>query len=313
MNSQDFQNICETLHVKYDEHRLTDADVDAFADVVTNVLGRDDLRADGTSYERLAGRINHDYENDIAMNPLLARMYELCRMYAMYRPRPLTEMERKEEQMEVGKVIAKKYPACISLTDGRKVLASCWWENVDGMDEIAAKVEKIAEILLSAGDIAGRLDANEVEAAACFLDAFAKVDAGLDPLDTAMIDRMESVVSRDDIAVSENPSCGIVALDRAGIERNRERGGANVKMDVIAETVYMDAYTVYGSAFYKTLVGMAEDEQFPALEELRDENVSFSFVDAEKTCTDWQKRLGEVFALPGSKNLVGTKKPVAVK
>ena len=92
MNSQDFQNICATLESKYDERRLTDQDVDAFADVISNVLDRDDLKDDGTDYASLSNRVSHDYENDIAMNPLLARMYELCRMYENFRQRPLTEM-----------------------------------------------------------------------------------------------------------------------------------------------------------------------------------------------------------------------------
>lgn len=314
MNSQDFQNICETLHIKYDEGRLTDADIDAFADVVTNVLGRDDLRAEGSSYERLAGRINHDYENDIAMNPLLARMYELCRMYAMYRPRPLTEMERKEEQMEVGKAMSKKYPARISIMSGRKTIASCWWEDLNGIDEISEKVEVLTAAL---SDIDKLLDetgdpSSNSSLMVRLLEAFSRVGSGLDPIDTETISQVKSFGYDGEVPLSNTPCCGIVALDHAGVERNRERGGSNIKMDISARQIVMDAYTIYGLGFYKKLQGMSDGEHLPAMEELRVENVKFSFDNAEEICRDWRERLGDVFAIPGSKSIVGTKKPVMI-
>lgn len=309
MNSQDFQTICETLHVKYDEGRLTDGDVDAFADITTNVLGRDDLRAEGTAYERLAGRINHDYENDIAMNPLLARMYELCRMYAMYRPRPLTEMERKEEQMESSRVLTKKYPVCISITCDRRVVASCWWEDLGGMDEIAEKVCSLAATLPEAATSADSVDLMLLG----ILDSFAKVGGGLDPLDSEMIARMQDLAGEDPIAISDSPELGIVALDRSGVERNRERQGASARMDILSREVSMDAYTIYGVGFYKELIGKDADWRLPAMEELREEDVSFSFEDAEPSCRDWQERIGDMFSIPGSKSIVGTKKPLAVR
>lgn len=312
MNSKDFQNICQTLHAKYDRGTLTDADVDAFADVVTNVLGRDDLREEGSEYAMLAGRLDHDYENDINMNPLLARMYELCRMYAMYRPRPLTEMERKDEQAEVGRVLTKRYPASILVTAGRRVISSCWWEDLDGMDEISRKVEVLAESLPALPDERASDDRDvDDETLRAMLDAFAKVDAGLDPLDVEVAERM-SRVSEIPVPISDEPECGIVALDSAGIERNRERKGAIVRMDVASREVTMDAYTVYGAAFYKRLIGMDADAHLPAMEELRDEDVSFAFADAASSCADWRERLADAFAIPGSKELVGTKKPIAV-
>lgn len=304
MNSQDFQNICETLHVKYDEHRLTDADVDAFADVVTNVLGRDDLRADGTSYERLAGRINHDYENDIAMNPLLARMYELCRMYAMYRPRPLTEMERKEEQMEVGKSVTRKYPVCFSVTDGKRTVASCWWEDLGGMDEIADKVALVAPLMPVWQEGAGNC--------VLLLEALSKAGAGLDPLDARSISEMADILGEENVPVSDDPSKGIIALDEEGVERNRERKGANVKFSLPDRTVSMDVYMVYGKAFYRQLAGLPEDAELDVKGELSGDMASFGFEEAQDAKKKWAQ-VGEIFALPGSDNLVGAKKPLPVK
>ena len=303
MNTQDFQNICASLHAKYDERRLTDTDVDAFADVITNVLGRDDLRAKDTEYEKLAGRINHDYENDIAMNPLLARMYELCRMHAMYRPRPLTEMERKEEQLEVGKTASKKYPVCFSISNGKKVIASVWWENLGGMDEIADKVSVIAPILPSLQD--------GVDLRPQLLEVLSKADAGIDPLDTDVLGDMEDIFGCGNVPVSSDPSKGIIALDEAGVERNRVRKGANVKFSLKDRTVSMDAYMVYGKTFYRQLTGIKEDSPIATCGELTSAMTAFDFMEARRAKEQWAT-VGEVFGIPGSDNLVGTKKPLPV-
>lgn len=303
MNNQDFQNICATLANKYAEKRLTDADVDAFADVISNVLGRDDLRAEGTAYASLAATISHDYENDIAMNPLLARMYELCRMYSLYRPRPLTEMERKEEQMEIGRVRAKKYPVRISLTDGRKTLASCWWEDLGGADEIMDKISIIAPKLPRSD---GTYDMSYV-----LYEALAAAGGGLDGLDIENIEKIQAIGGEDDVKISSMPKDGIIALDAEGLERNRARKGAEVKLDLSVREVNMDAYTVYGLDFYKKLSG-DEGIEVEKLDKVVDDMLSFSFDDALSAQRKWAN-LGEVFALDGSDNLVGTKKPLAVK
>lgn len=305
MNNQDFQNICTTLHLKYDEGRLTDADVDAFADVVTNVLGRDDLRADGTEYERLAGRINHDYENDIAMNPLLARVYELCRMYAMYRPRPLTEMERKEEQMEIGRAQTKKYPVCISIVDGRKTIASCWWEDLGGVDEIMEKVSVLAPLLPGLQD-------GESDIRPLLLNAFQQAGGALDALDVNTVNAMREALGEKRVKVSDGNDCGIIALDAEGVERNRVRKGANVKLSLEDRTVSMDAYIVYGTKFYKSLTRMDEDADIERVGEVTDDMKSFSFNDAHKMKEKWAA-LGDVFSIPGSDNTIGTKKPLAIR
>lgn len=304
MNTQDFQNICSTLKTKYVEGRLTDDDVDAFADVITNVLGRDDLRAEGTEYHWLAKAISYDYENDINMNPLLARMYELTRMYRLYRPRPLTEMERKEEQIEIGNTITKKYPVCFSISDGKKTIASTWWEDLGGVDEIAEKAAVIAPLLPSYQP--------GVDIRALLLDVLSKADAGLDPLDTETISDMEEILGTGNVPVSAVPSKGIIALDDEGVERNRARKGANVKFSLEDRTVLMDVYLVYGKKFYRQLAGLDEDAELNIVGTLEEGMSSFEFNDALKAKEKWNE-VGEVFAIPGSDNLVGTKKPLPVK
>lgn len=305
MNSQEFQEFCKKIHTKYDDNRLTNEDVDSFADVMTNVLGRDDLRAEGTEYASLSARVSHDYENGIDTNPLLARIYELCRMYEMFRFRPLTETELKEEQSESGKNITKKYPVCVSVTDGKKVIASCWWEDLGGMDEIAEKVATISALMPDNAN----LDDDEI--AVSLMNAFSRTDSGLDPLDTEMIEKMTNLVGKNAVPVSSEPSKGIIALDRDGVERNRARQGAKVKLCLEDRTVTMDSYITYGKAFYRSLIGAGQDDALDIVGEVKPEMVSFSFSEAQSACDMWHA-VGDAFGIPGSKELVGSKKPLPV-
>ena len=144
MNSQDFQHLCLDLKHKYEDKALTDADVDIFADVISNVLHREDLKESGTSYSELSSLISGNYEADIEMNPLLARMYELCRMYENFRPRPLTELEQKEiDEYQIHK---HKRSVTFSIYDGKTPIANCWFEDLIDAGYIAKKASDIVEI-----------------------------------------------------------------------------------------------------------------------------------------------------------------------
>lgn len=303
MNNQDFQSFCGKLHEKYDEGRLSDGDVDSFADMISNVLGRDELRAPDSEYDKLAGRISHDYENDIAMSPLLARMYEICRMYQMFRPRPLTEMEKIEDIKRDGVASSKKYPVRISVTDGKRIIASCWWEDLGGMDEIADKVSLIAPLLPP------NKDGEDIRP--LILEAFAKTDAGLDPLDASTIGEMEEILGKGSVPLSISPEQGIIALDGVAVERNRVRPGANVRLSLDDRSVAMDAYITYGKRFYNSLRGKEPDADVTTDGTLEPSMVSFAFNDALRAKERWHS-LGEVFALPRSDNLVGAKHPLAL-
>lgn len=304
MNNCDFQRFCGSMHKKYDEGNLRDSDVDSFADMISNVLGRDELRAQDSEYDKLSNRISHDYENDIAMNPLLARMYEICRMYQMFRARPLTEMEKVIETEHDVNSRMKKYPVCLSLTDGKKTIASCWWEDLGGMDEIAEKVATIAPLLPPYVE-------NE-DLRPLLLRAFADVDAGLDPLDTDTVEELEDILGKGKVCLSTSPEQGIVALDDMAIERNRVRPSVNVKMSLDDRIVMMDAYIVYSKKFYNILSEADPDVEVEVSGMLEPDMVSFAFNDALKAWDKW-KGMGEVFAIPGSDSLVGTKRPVPVR
>lgn len=294
MKVQDFQNICATLKNKYEEKRLTDDDVDAFADVITNVLDREDLRAEGTDYAELSQMICEHYEGDIAMNPLLARMYELCRMYERFRPRPLTDMERKEEQMEIGKSLKTKHPARISVYKNGNVIASCWWADLRGIDGIVEQV----------GIIISSLIGNDRPSLEDIAYAFARTGSGIEILD----ENAARLLGNDFPRVNTSDD-GIIAVDPDAIERNRYRGGSEARIDIDAKTARVDCYTVYGLSFYQELTKKSAPP-IEELEMLKPEDVEFPWEVVQDIVEDWHNRLGNVFALEGSDKLVGTKTPL---
>ena len=303
MNSQDFQNICSNLEAKYKKHALTDADVDSFADIITNILSRDDLRAEKTAYASLSRSISHDYENDINMNPLLARMYELFRMYERYRPRPLTEMERKAEQLEIEKSGKMKRSTIFTMCCNGVGMASIWYEDLENADGIMSKIKRISENLL------GISRQNDEEAERTVLNALNKAGAIIDELDENSLEmcKKHGVMLNTECATN---IVGIIGLGLEGVERNRARGGIEVKFDLDSETVRMDAYTVYGSEFYRQITGESIDTSL--LPEIRDTDIDIEFSNADSATIDWHERLDDVFSIPGSPNLVGTKKPLRI-
>ena len=303
MNTQDFQHLCSTLHDKYTEKLLTDSDVDAFADVLTNVLGREDLRAEGTPYSKLSEKISGDYEADINMTPLLARMYELCRMYENFRARPLTELERKEiEQLSEAK--KQKKAATFVIYDGIKPIANCWFEDLDDVSGIAEKAANIVDKLPKIDEIRnedGTYTYNRI------VNAFAMTGAGFETLDE---ESLRFAGKLDNVPLATKKEDGVICLGTAQ-ERNRSRKGAEVKISLSDEYVRMDCYTVYGIEFYRDLV---KDPSFKieGIETLSNDMVEYALSEAGEKAVLW-KSLPNPFAIPGSDKLIGTKKPVPVR
>ena len=296
MNSQEFQALCGDLKEKYDEKLLTDHDVDAFADVISNVLGRDDLRAEGTEYAALSELICGRYEADIEMTPLLARMYELCRMYEHFRARPLTELERKEIEKATD-AKKQKRPAIFTIWNSGKPTANCWFEDLEDVAGIADKAAQITDALARTAE-----DDPVKKAVLCF----AAADAGFDALD----EEGASSCGLDDVPYAESRADGIICVN-GGQERNRARKGADVKIDTDNKLIRLDCHTIYGIPFYCELTGR-DDFNTDGLDTLSDEMIEFPFDQAEDVATQW-KNISEPFKIPGSDKLIGVKKPVPLK
>ena len=295
MNSQEFQTLCADLKEKYSEKLLTDHDVDAFADVVSNVLGREDLRAEGTEYAALSELIRGRYEADIEMNPLLARMYELCRMYEHFRARPLTELERKEIEKATDAKRAKR-PAIFTVTLGIKPIANCWFEDLEDVAGIAAK----------AAQMASALEKSEGEPLTRAINGFAAASAGFEPLDEEGI----NASGMEEAPYAEERSDGIICIGAAQ-ERNRARKGADIKLDLKNGQIRLDCHTVYGLSFYRELTD-DPDFETTGLDELKADMIEFPFSQASAAADRW-KNLSEPFKIPNSDKLVGVKKPVPLK
>lgn len=314
MDSKDFQTVCVNLKTKYENNELTDADVDTFADLVSNILGRDDLKSVDSEYDALSSMISEQYENDINMNPLLARMYEICRMWNNFRPRPLTDMERKAIAIET-KNKATKRSTLIEFLNNKKSIASIWFEDLHDVDGIMRKVAVIADELRG---ISSLDDDNDAEA--LLIKSFAIANGEIDQFDEESKAASNKAVGTNVLSdlLDEKPNdtkkpsdIGIVALGTIPVERNRGRGGVKVMLDLDNEEVRMDAYTVYDKDFYQVITGNKVNTEELVI--LPNELIEFKFAEALEAQQRWEKEIDQVFAFQGSPNLVGTKKPLPVK
>lgn len=330
MTDQDFQTICKNLRIKYEAMELKDKDVDEFADLISNVLSREDLRRKGSEYDKLCKVIADAYvskkEKDIRMHPLLCRMYQLCRMYNRYRKRTLTEMERKEEQLDIAQNTKQKYPVCFIVTQDEKPIASCWYKDLDDLngaanvlkkampvlnEELVCKAEEIERAEQAVRD--EQQEYNDVLLTSIF-KAFNTGDAGIEPNDK---NGMQILLPSYDNDEEKVPTCetiysGIIAIDKNAIEKNKARRGVRIKIDITDRIVTIDCYTVYSIDFYKTLAGIQEDIDTTKLEMLHSNDQEFDFLEASDILNDWTDRLGDIFSLPGSPGLIGSKKPVKI-
>lgn len=297
------------------DNTITDADIDMFAGIISNILNREDLKAPGTDFDKLRAHLSERYVGNVRMTPLVARMYQVIRMYMRFSPQALTAIEQKEIQEELDSNARHLFPVLFVFTDEDKTIASCWFKDMGDMSGIAKKLEHVMNGIETASELydATLDDNSNKQLRYAIFTAMAADGSGLDKMDKNGIALVEEFAdSLDDKALIESPYDGIIAITPDGVERNSTRRGAKVRIDLSTKTVNMDCYTVYGLDFYKKITG-DDDFTLDGKEAVRSCDAEFSFSDYEEAVSDWTERLGDTFAIPGSQKLVGTKKPIVAQ
>lgn len=291
MDAKGFQEHCIMLSERLDNNIVNDGDLDTFSDIISNVMGREDFKAPGTAYAALSARVSDIYEKAMIqpMPPIIARLYQICRTFDNYRPRPLTELEIKAQKAEVVQV--KKQNLLVEVKDGIKTIANCWWEDKGGTDEAAFLVADFVESLGDARD----------ESAA--VAGFAAVGGGFEILDE------ESQTAYPDIPTVKDRDAGIIGIGKEGIARNSKRKGHQIKVYFDKDTVYADNYMIEGIDYYRETHDVPAGFAVDKLPKLSGDLVEYPFVNA-RVAAESMEAMPEVFGLPGSSNQVVVKFPM---
>ena len=283
------------LDERLQQNIVNDGDLDTFSDIITNALSRDDWKVPGTAYDALNTRVSEIYEKAmiLPMPPIIARLYQICRMFNLYRPRPMTELEIEAEREAAAnepKTRAKQ-GLLVEFKDGPSTVANCWWEDRGGTDEAAMLVADLVDAMP-----VGRFDEEGCVA------AFDVVGGKFEMLDEEACSAypvVETVSERSD---------GIIGI-RDGIKRNGKRPGHCITIHLDNMTISATNYLKWGVGYYREkhpeeeldvekLPAWSSDFDFYPMSESRRRAVQIS-------------EIPEVFAIPGTVELVGTKFPSA--
>ena len=277
------------LNGRLQDNIVNDGDLDTFSDIITNVLGQDDWKLPGTAYDALDSRVSEIYEKAmiLPMPPIIARLYQICRMFDRHNPRPLEEIGHAEASTEPVEAPKRKLGLLIEFRDGNTTVANCWWEDRGGTDDAASLVADLSEAL------------DGTDEAGC-VSALAEVGGKIEMMDEAAIKAypgIETVSCRED---------GIIGIGE-GIKRNRKRPGHEVRIDLAGQTVSSSNYLKWGLAYYRNdhADGGFSPEGLPVWKDVFD----FHEIGKSRAVAREISEMPDVFAIPGSAELVGTKFP----